>query len=134
MEAWFGDELIYNCDRIILFLGTGPGFKHGRAQKTISLKKDEAQIMVLFCLNQIGNHILSPFNHLAVSLPHSISKGLISSGGFKKASMMVFISGNGCILSVRPWTGNVCKLRLSHAGHPSLRPWVGVRLMFSCWD
>lgn len=118
----------------MLFLGTGTGFKHGRAQKTISLKKDEAQIMVLFCLNQIGNHILSLFNHLAVPLPHSINKGLISSGGFKKASMMVFISGNGCILFVRPWTGNVCKLRLFHRGHPSSRPWVGVRLIFSCWN
>ena len=28
--------------------------------------------MVLFCLNQIGNHIPNPFNHSAMSLPHSI--------------------------------------------------------------
>lgn len=33
------DELIYNCDRLILFLGTATGFKRGRVQKTISLKK-----------------------------------------------------------------------------------------------
>jgi hypothetical protein len=34
-----GDELIYNCDRIILFLGTATGCKHEGAQKTISFKK-----------------------------------------------------------------------------------------------
>lgn len=28
--------------------------------------------MVLFCLNQIGNHIPNPFNHSAMWLPHSI--------------------------------------------------------------
>lgn len=39
LQADSGDELIYNCDSLILFLSAATGFKHERAQETISLKK-----------------------------------------------------------------------------------------------
>lgn len=34
LEADSSDELIYNCDRLILFLGAATGFKHERVWKT----------------------------------------------------------------------------------------------------
>lgn len=70
LEVDCGKELIYNCDRLILFPGSAQASKNSGNNL---FKKDEAQIMVLFCLNQIGNHIRNPFNHFAISLLYSIS-------------------------------------------------------------
>ena len=38
-ETACGDELIYNCEKLVLFLKAAVGFRHERAQETISLKK-----------------------------------------------------------------------------------------------
>lgn len=39
LEADCGDELIYNCDRLILPLSSETGFQHEGAVETISLEK-----------------------------------------------------------------------------------------------
>lgn len=58
-------------------------------------KKDAAQIMVLFCLNQIGNHIPNPFSHSAMWLPHSI-KAAHNLRQRRGPARWHLFQGNGC--------------------------------------
>lgn len=65
-------------------------------------KRDGAQIMVLFCLNQIGNRIPNPFSHSAMWLPHSIkaAHNLLQRRG---PAWWHLFQGNGC-------TSDLCDL------------------------